>query len=68
MWPDVVVMIFPGIDSFARIVQAGEPVEIQTIVSEFAVEALDERVLRRLARLDEIQLHFGTLRPEEHCL
>ena len=41
---------------------------IEAAVSELAVEALDERILRRLARLDKGQRHRPLTRPEEHGL
>ena len=46
----------------------GEPVEIRTVLAELAIDALDERVLRQLAGLDEVPLHASLLRPEEHRL
>ena len=45
-----------------------EPVQVQAILPELAVENFHERVLRRLSRLDEMQLHAGVSRPEEHGL
>jgi hypothetical protein len=58
----------PGIDGASGIFQAREPVLIQTTVAELAVEAFDERVLGRFARLNEVQCHAGALRPQEHRL
>ena len=40
----------------------------ESAVPELAVEAFDERILRRLARLDEGQRHVPLTRPEEHGL
>ncbi len=42
--------------------------QVETVCAHLAVEARDERVLRRLAWLDEVQLHAGFLCPELHCL
>src|SRR5207247_383949 len=35
-----------------------EPALVQAFIAELSVEALDERVLRRLAALDEVQRHL----------
>ena len=66
MRPDVVVVLSPGIDDYARIVDAGEPVEIKTVFAELAIEALSERVLGWLDWLSELQLDASPLCPEEH--
>ena len=42
--------------------------KIETVGSELSVEAFDERILGRLTRLNEMQLHAGPLRPEKHRL
>ena len=68
MRPDVVVVLSPGVDDCSRIVNAGEPIEIEAVLTELAVEALDEGVLGRLAGLNEVQLDAAFLRPEEHRL
>ena len=39
--------------------EAGEPVQIQAVLSELAVEAFHECVLCRLSWLDEVQLDAG---------
>ena len=38
--------------------------EIEAVLSKLAVEAFEERVLCRLAGLDEMQLDAGSLGPE----
>lgn len=68
MWSDVVVVLAPGIDRGASISKACEPVQVEAVLAELPVEALDERVLRRLAGLNEVDLHTGTPGPEEHRL
>lgn len=64
----MVVVGSPLRDFVSCICQAQEPVLFEAAVPELAVEALDERVLRRLARLDEGQRHLPLTRPEEHRL
>lgn len=66
MRTDLVVVLLPLLDRGSGIREAREPVEVQAVLSELAIEALHERVLRRFAGLDEVQLHAGSLRPEEH--
>lgn len=61
-------MLTPGFDRGSCIRQAGEPVQVQAVVTELAVEALDKGVLGRLAGLDKMQRHPGVLGPEEHGL
>ena len=63
MRPDVVVVSTPALNAEAGILEARKPVQIQTVLAELAVEALDERVLRRLAGLNEMQLYAAPLRP-----
>jgi hypothetical protein len=38
-----------------RVFEGRKPVQVETVVAELAVEALNERVLRRLAWLNEVQ-------------
>jgi len=42
-------MALPVIDHWSCVFDAGEPALVQAILAHLAVEALDERVLRRLA-------------------
>jgi len=42
---NVVVVLSPGFDDLAGVLQAREPVQVQAEVPELAVEALDEGVL-----------------------
>ncbi len=41
---------------------------VVAIVSESTIEAFAESILHRFAGLDEIELHAGPLRPQEHCI
>src|SRR5690606_36119384 len=43
--------------------ERGEPVEVQAVVAEGAVEALDEAVLHRFAGLHEVDLDATGIRP-----
>lgn len=58
----------PLIDGRSGILEIGEPVQVEAVFSELAIEALDEGVLRRLSGLDEVQLHARLAGPEEHGL
>ncbi len=64
----MVVVLPPALDRRSSILQAGEPIEVQAVLSELPVETLYECVLSRLARLDEMQFHTRSFSPEEHRL
>ncbi len=66
--PDVVVVGSPLFNRVAGVEPITEPMLVETLIPELAVEAFDECVLCRFARLDEVQLHAVILRPEEQCL
>ena len=68
MRPDVVVVLFPCVDCGSGLGDAGEPVEIETVLPELAVKALDKRILGWLSKLDEVEFHAALLRPKEHRL
>lgn len=61
--PDLVVIDPPICDLGARLLQALEPVFVQALVLELAVEALGVSVLRGFARLVEDVVHALGLRP-----
>ena len=61
-------MLTPVVDGSACVVQIHEPMQVQAGVAKTSVEALHGRVLRRLAGLDEVQLHATFASPEEHRL
>lgn len=45
MWPYVVVFVVPFIDFLLGILEADEPVKIETLVPKTAVETLDDGVV-----------------------
>jgi hypothetical protein len=49
--PDGIVVHAPGLDDLARVSQAEEPVLVQALVAEQAIETLDVGILIRLARM-----------------
>lgn len=55
MGPLGVVLDTPGFDLLAGVAQRKEPVLVQTLAAEPAVEALDEGVMHRLVGFDEPQ-------------
>ena len=59
MGPDLVVKAPPGFDGRSCVRDRREPVQVQAVVAEGSIEAFDEAVLHRLARLDELELHAG---------
>src|SRR5688572_20200325 len=63
MRPLLVELPTPRFDLLPCVRQVGEPVKVQALVAELAVEALDERVLHGLAGPDEVQLHSALIRP-----
>ena len=63
MRPFALVVDAPRLDRALRVVEADQPVLVQAFVAACAVEALDERILRRLPRIDEIQHHPVRVRP-----
>lgn len=54
------VVLSSGCDGVLRIRQAEELVQVEALIAQPAVDALDEGVLHRLARLDEAQ-HYPAL-------
>src|SRR5208283_4661389 len=50
----VIVVVTPCLDGFARLGEREEDVLVEAFVAQAAIEALDEGVLQRLARLDVV--------------
>ena len=61
--PHGVVIDTPRFDRSLGARQADKPVLVQTLVAKLPVEALDVRVLDRLARSNETQLDAARIRP-----
>ena len=64
----LIVVPAPGGDQDTSLRQARKPMVIQALVPEAPVEALDERVLRGFARLDQFELHAMLVGPLVQCL
>jgi len=58
-----VVVLAPAADSFARIVEIAQAVEVEAFVAQFAVEALDVTVLGRPSRRDVRKFDATALAP-----
>lgn len=63
-----VVIDPPFFDYFPRFVQRREDVLVEAFLAKPSVEALDERVLVRLAGADEVDLHPVLERPRVYRL
>ena len=62
----MVVVRSPAFDDGARPGQASEPMQVQAVFPELAIEAFHEGVPCRLSGLDKVQSHTGLPGPEEH--
>src|SRR5262245_29558879 len=62
--PPGVVLPAPLLDEDTRLAQVGEPLAIEALAAQRAVEALDAAVLPRLARLDRRDLAVVGQRPD----
>src|SRR5438445_7344092 len=61
--PAPIVIHPPVLDEPPSVSEGEKPMLVQALVSEPAVEALDEGVLNGLARLDEVQPHAPLIGP-----
>lgn len=59
MWPHLVVVAAARLAFSDRVVEAHEPVLVQALHAERAVEGLDERVVGRLAMAAEVERDVG---------
>src|SRR5574343_1440464 len=64
----LVVVSAPSGDQDTSLGQTRKPMVVKTLIPEPAVEALDERILRRFARLDQLELHTVLVGPLVQCL
>jgi hypothetical protein len=55
--PLFIVLSSPGFNHELRFLQRQKPVLVETFIPKLAVEALDKRILHRLPRLNEVQVH-----------
>ena len=63
MRADLVVVASPVGDHVSGLCERREPVLVEALITELAVEALDVAVLRRTARLDQDVFDAMPLRP-----
>src|SRR5574343_333717 len=68
MWPMLVVVAAPSGNQDTSLGQARKPMVVQTLIPKAAVEALDERILCRFSRLDQLELHTVLVSPLVQCL
>ncbi len=61
-----VVVIAPIPDDEARVSEGSELVLVEAFVAEATVERFDIRILRWLARIDEVQAYFPIASPARH--
>jgi len=67
MWTNLVVIDHPPMRCLTYVLKACEEVLVQHLLTERAVEALDEGVLVGLARLDVSQRHAAEFGPLDKC-
>ena len=63
MWPELVIVFTPILHFYPRVVKAHEPMGVQALAAELAVEAFDIAVIRRLARPGKVQDHLLVIGP-----
>jgi hypothetical protein len=57
VWPELTVILAPGFDEVSGFGEPEEKKFVQTLVTQFVVEAFDEGVLHQLAGLDVVPGH-----------
>src|SRR4249920_1234532 len=55
MRPEMIVVLSPGFDLGARVIERHEPARVEALVAKAAVKRFDERVVGGLARTGEIE-------------
>ena len=63
VWARGIVVHPPGFDGRLRLFQGIEPVEVEALVAEAAVEGLDECVIHGLTRPDGLELYTAAVGP-----
>ena len=66
MGPDRIVVVAPPGELAPCIGQAGEHLLVQQLIAQFAVEALDEGILCRLARRDVVPIDTRCVLPIQY--
>lgn len=64
----MVVVCSPALNRCACVGQAGEPMQIQAVLPELAIEAFQEGIPGGFSGLDKVLSHAGSPGPEEHGL
>ena len=59
MWPNLAIVSVPSLAFSHGVVEAHEPVLVQALRPELAVEQFDEHVVGRLARPAEVERHVA---------
>jgi len=63
MWSHFIILDSPSFDESPGFGQACKPVQVQALISELAVETLDESVVHRTAWSDEVKLDSSPVCP-----
>lgn len=63
MWSNLIVVSTPSLAFLHGVVEAHEPVLVQALRPELAVERFDERVVGRLARPTEVERDVARVCP-----
>ena len=64
MWSILVVVSTPSLQLYLRVGKSQEPVRVQALRPEPAVERFDEGIVGRLAGSGEVQRDAATVSPE----
>lgn len=56
----------PGLQLFASIFEVQEPVSVQALAAQLAIERLDERIVCGLTRAGEVEGHTALVSPQIH--
>jgi hypothetical protein len=68
VWAFLIVFSTPSLQLFGCIFKAHEPVRVQALRPEPAIERLDEGVVGRFARTREVLYHVVGIGPKVHIL
>ncbi len=59
----LIIVDSPGLDFLLCALQGHEPVRIEAFIPAAAIEAFDDRIVRRLTRSGEVQGYSSLIRP-----